>query len=67
MAAPEQKLFRFKGYIISEQSEMKANESEDRSAQFLLKPQKPIQPYICSTLGDFEEERDFWQAISSLS
>ena len=59
MAAPEQKLFRFKGYIISEQSEMKANESEDRSAQFLLKPQKPIQPYICSTLGDFEEERDF--------
>ncbi|XP_060269121.1 LOW QUALITY PROTEIN: putative tetratricopeptide repeat protein 41 [Ovis aries] len=38
---------------------MKANESEDRSAQFLLKPQKPIQPYICSTLGDFEEERDF--------
>lgn len=59
MAAPEQKLFYFKGYVISEQSEMKANESEDRSAQFLLKPQKPIQPYICSTLGDFEEERDF--------
>uniref|UniRef100_A0A8C5K313 Tetratricopeptide repeat domain 41 n=1 Tax=Jaculus jaculus TaxID=51337 RepID=A0A8C5K313_JACJA len=26
---------------------------------FLLKPQKPIQPYICSTLDDFEEERDF--------
>lgn len=31
----------------------------DRYAQFVLKPQKPIQPYICSTLSDFQEERDF--------
>uniref|UniRef100_A0A8C6FVE7 Tetratricopeptide repeat protein 41 n=1 Tax=Moschus moschiferus TaxID=68415 RepID=A0A8C6FVE7_MOSMO len=30
-----------------------------KSAQFLLKLHKPIQPYICSTLGEFEEERDF--------
>lgn len=36
-----------------------ANENVDRSAQFLLKPQKPIQPYICSTLDDFQEERDY--------
>ncbi|XP_058164626.1 putative tetratricopeptide repeat protein 41 [Dasypus novemcinctus] len=37
----------------------KANEDMESYAQFILKPQKPIQPYICSTLNDFEEERDF--------
>ncbi|XP_062971589.1 putative tetratricopeptide repeat protein 41 [Cynocephalus volans] len=37
----------------------KANENVERYAQFILKPQKPIQPYICSTLNDFQEERDF--------
>lgn len=31
----------------------------DRCAQFVFKSQKPIQPYICSTLHDFQEERDF--------
>ncbi|XP_054430416.1 LOW QUALITY PROTEIN: putative tetratricopeptide repeat protein 41 [Pteronotus mesoamericanus] len=36
-----------------------ANENEDSYADFILKPQKPIQPYICSTLSDFQEERDF--------
>ncbi|KAM8777500.1 LOW QUALITY PROTEIN: putative tetratricopeptide repeat protein 41 [Rhynchonycteris naso] len=35
-----------------------ANENVDRNAQFIWKPQKPIQPYICSTLNGFPEERD---------
>ncbi|XP_032449692.1 putative tetratricopeptide repeat protein 41 [Lynx canadensis] len=42
-----------------EQSEMSQKAYVDRYAQFVLKPQKPIQPYICSTLSDFQEERDF--------
>ncbi|CAO2581302.1 Tetratricopeptide repeat protein 41 [Lemmus lemmus] len=29
------------------------------SSQPILKLQKPIRPYICSTLDDFQEERDF--------
>ncbi|XP_055483722.1 tetratricopeptide repeat protein 41-like isoform X1 [Psammomys obesus] len=29
------------------------------STQPVLKSHKPIQPYICSTLDDFQEERDF--------
>uniref|UniRef100_A0A8D2EWQ8 Nephrocystin 3-like N-terminal domain-containing protein n=1 Tax=Theropithecus gelada TaxID=9565 RepID=A0A8D2EWQ8_THEGE len=37
----------------------KTNENVQRYTQFLQKPQKPIQPYICSTLNDFQEERDF--------
>lgn len=37
----------------------KANENVDRNAQFLLQPQKPVQPYLCSTLNDFQEERNF--------
>ncbi|KAF6122393.1 hypothetical protein HJG60_019718 [Phyllostomus discolor] len=36
-----------------------ASEDADSCAQLLWKPQKPIQPYICSTLNDFKEERDF--------
>ncbi|XP_037016154.2 putative tetratricopeptide repeat protein 41 [Artibeus jamaicensis] len=35
------------------------NEDVDSCAQLILKPQKPIRPYICSTLNDFKEERDF--------
>ncbi|XP_004675799.1 PREDICTED: tetratricopeptide repeat protein GNN-like [Condylura cristata] len=30
-----------------------------KCAQFVLKPQKPIQPYICWTLNDCQKERDF--------
>lgn len=47
--------------VISEQNEMsqKANGNVDRYAQFLLKSPKPIQPYICPILNDFQEERDF--------
>ncbi|ELW71595.1 Tetratricopeptide repeat protein GNN [Tupaia chinensis] len=37
----------------------KTDENVERCASFILKPQKPIQPYICSTLDDFQEERDF--------
>ncbi|XP_047405496.1 putative tetratricopeptide repeat protein 41 isoform X3 [Sciurus carolinensis] len=37
----------------------KANENVERDTQFTLKPQKPIRPYICSTLNDFQEERNF--------
>ncbi|KAM9229131.1 putative tetratricopeptide repeat protein 41 [Dugong dugon] len=37
----------------------KENENAKSCAQNILKPQKPIQPYICSTLNDFQEERDF--------
>ncbi|KAM9674096.1 putative tetratricopeptide repeat protein 41 [Trichechus inunguis] len=37
----------------------KENVNAKRCAQNILKPQKPIQPYICSTLNDFQEERDF--------
>ncbi|XP_050001519.1 tetratricopeptide repeat protein 41-like [Alexandromys fortis] len=29
------------------------------SSQPILKLQKPIRPYVCSTLDDFQEERDF--------
>lgn len=32
---------------------------EKYSSQPILKLQKPIRPYICSTLDDFQEERDF--------
>ncbi|XP_045635391.1 putative tetratricopeptide repeat protein 41 isoform X2 [Ursus americanus] len=42
-----------------EQSEISQKANVDRYAQFVLKFQKPIQPYICSTLNDFQEERDF--------
>ncbi|XP_032705945.1 putative tetratricopeptide repeat protein 41 [Lontra canadensis] len=42
-----------------EQSEISQKASVDKYAQFVLKFQKPIQPYICSTLNDFQEERDF--------
>nr|XP_037852545.1 putative tetratricopeptide repeat protein 41 [Chlorocebus sabaeus] len=47
--------------VVSKQREMsqKTNENVQRYTQFLQKPQKPIQPYICSTLNDFQEERDF--------
>ncbi|XP_053439941.1 putative tetratricopeptide repeat protein 41 [Nycticebus coucang] len=37
----------------------KTEENIERYAQFLSQPHKPIQPYICSTLNDFQEERDF--------
>nr|XP_040135013.1 5'-nucleotidase domain-containing protein 3 isoform X3 [Ictidomys tridecemlineatus] len=37
----------------------KANENVERVAQFIVKPQTPIRPYICSTLNDFQEERNF--------
>ncbi|KAM6216455.1 LOW QUALITY PROTEIN: putative tetratricopeptide repeat protein 41 [Rhynchocyon petersi] len=38
----------------------KVNENEERYAQSILKPPPPpIQPYICSILNDFHEERDF--------
>ncbi|KAF7463848.1 hypothetical protein GHT09_008499 [Marmota monax] len=37
----------------------KANENVERDAQFNVKPQTPIRPYICSTLNDFQEERNF--------
>ncbi|XP_037369640.1 putative tetratricopeptide repeat protein 41 isoform X1 [Talpa occidentalis] len=30
-----------------------------KCARFVLKPQKPIQPYICWTLNDCQKERDF--------
>ncbi|XP_064446787.1 putative tetratricopeptide repeat protein 41 isoform X3 [Mirounga angustirostris] len=42
-----------------EQSEISQKANVDRYAQFVLKFQKPIQPYICSTLNDFQEDRDF--------
>ncbi|XP_011888047.1 PREDICTED: tetratricopeptide repeat protein GNN isoform X2 [Cercocebus atys] len=47
--------------VVPKQREMsqKTNENVQRYTQFLQKPQKPIQPYICSTLNDFQEERDF--------
>ena len=35
------------------------NEDVDSCAHLVSKPQKPIQPYICSTQNDFKEERDF--------
>uniref|UniRef100_A0A673TSE5 Tetratricopeptide repeat domain 41 n=1 Tax=Suricata suricatta TaxID=37032 RepID=A0A673TSE5_SURSU len=38
---------------------MSQKANADRNAQFILKSQKSIQPYICSTLNDFQEERDF--------
>lgn len=39
---------------------LKASENPERySTRPGLKLQKPIQPYICSTLDDFQEERDF--------
>lgn len=37
----------------------KANENVDRYAQFVFKPQKPVQPYICLTWNDFQEETGF--------
>nr|XP_020007961.1 putative tetratricopeptide repeat protein 41 [Castor canadensis] len=38
----------------------KANNTAERcNTQFILKHHKPIRPYICSTLKDFQEERDF--------
>ncbi|XP_023365234.1 putative tetratricopeptide repeat protein 41 [Otolemur garnettii] len=37
----------------------KTEENTERYAQFLSQPHKPIQPYICATLNDFQEERDF--------
>ncbi|XP_044940703.1 putative tetratricopeptide repeat protein 41 isoform X1 [Mustela putorius furo] len=42
-----------------EQSGISQKANVDKYAQFVLKFQKPIQPYICSTLNDFQEERDF--------
>ncbi|XP_032202458.1 putative tetratricopeptide repeat protein 41 isoform X2 [Mustela erminea] len=42
-----------------EQSGISQKANVDKCAQFVLKFQKPIQPYICSTLSDFQEERDF--------
>lgn len=42
-----------------EQSEISQKANVDKYAQFVFKFQKPIQPYICSTLKDFQEERDF--------
>ncbi|XP_069346810.1 putative tetratricopeptide repeat protein 41 [Eulemur rufifrons] len=35
------------------------NKNVEMYAKSVLKPHKPIQPYICSTLNDFQEERDF--------
>nr|XP_020143472.1 putative tetratricopeptide repeat protein 41 isoform X2 [Microcebus murinus] len=37
----------------------KTNKNVAMYAQAILKAHKPIQPYICSTLNDFQEERDF--------
>ncbi|XP_072511867.1 putative tetratricopeptide repeat protein 41 isoform X3 [Notamacropus eugenii] len=31
----------------------------ERNPQSVLKPQTPIRPYVCSTIKDFQEERDF--------
>ncbi|XP_036615951.1 putative tetratricopeptide repeat protein 41 isoform X1 [Trichosurus vulpecula] len=31
----------------------------EKNPQSVLKPQPPIQPYVCSTIKDFQEERDF--------
>lgn len=36
-----------------------AKEDVDSCAQLISKLQRSIQPYICSTLNDFKEERDF--------
>nr|XP_051701798.1 putative tetratricopeptide repeat protein 41 isoform X4 [Oryctolagus cuniculus] len=37
----------------------KASENAPSRPQFISKPPKPIRPYICSALHDFQEERDF--------
>ncbi|XP_021571261.1 putative tetratricopeptide repeat protein 41, partial [Carlito syrichta] len=61
MATETLKLLYFEYKVVPGQSEMnqKTNENVESYAQFLLKPQKPIKPYICSPLNDFQEERDF--------
>ncbi|XP_060050282.1 putative tetratricopeptide repeat protein 41 isoform X2 [Erinaceus europaeus] len=37
----------------------KSNTNTDKRTQFLSESRKPIRPYVCSTLHDFQEERDF--------
>ncbi|KAG8514102.1 putative tetratricopeptide repeat protein 41, partial [Galemys pyrenaicus] len=44
----------------AEQSEMSREANVNiKCARFVLKPQKPVQPYICWTLNDCQKERDF--------
>ncbi|XP_031796278.1 putative tetratricopeptide repeat protein 41 isoform X1 [Sarcophilus harrisii] len=37
----------------------KSIELMEKTPQPVLKPQLPIRPYVCSTIKDFQEERDF--------